>query len=385
MVENKILDLTRFMSHIPTLKALEDSTIIIISHQSRPGKSDFTTLEPHAKKLGELLGKDVRYIDDIFGSRAIDAIKNSDPGDIILLENIRFYSEETLNQNPEKHAETHLVRKLSKVTEFYVNDAFSASHRPHASIIGFPPVLPSYIGLLMKKELSAISRVMKGDGEKLFILGGAKIDDSIMVMKNVLERKIADRVILTGLVANYCMMVRGDKIGRKNEKIVRDSVTGTDDSDTERFLKKFGRKIVFPEDVAVLRRGERKEVSLKELRDDDVIYDIGVESIAKFVDEIKSHDISVMNGPAGVFEDERFALGTFELLRAMTQTSFSFIGGGHISTAAKMAGVDGKLDHVSTGGGASILLLSGEPLIGIETIKTYWNKKWKKLFSRQKT
>ncbi len=382
MVGEKILDLTRFVSHIPTLKALEDSAIVILTHQSRPGKSDFTTLEPHAERLGDLLGRDVRYVDDIFGSRAIELIKRSGSGDVILLENIRFYSEETLNQPPEKHAETHLVRKLSRVADFYVNDAFSASHRPHASIIGFPPVLPSYIGLLMEKELSAISKIMEGDGNKLFILGGAKVDDSIKVMKNVLERKIADRVILTGLVANYCIMVKGQRLGRKNEKIVRDSAGEADQSAIKKLLKKYGDKISFPEDVAVLRDGERKEVPLGKLRDDDVIYDVGIESIAKFVEEIKSHDISVMNGPAGVFEDERFSLGTFELLRAMTKTRFSFIGGGHISTAARMAGVDGRIDHVSTGGGASILLLSGERLVGIETIRTYWNKKWKKRFSK---
>ncbi len=381
MVGNRILDVSRFLAHLKTLRDLADSKVVILAHQSRPGKSDFTTLEAHALKLGDILGRDVYYVDDIFGNRALERIKNLQPGEILLLENVRFYSEEVCVLSPEHHAKTHLVRRLSGVSDVYVNDAFSASHRPHASIVGFPPVLPSFAGWLMEKEISALARVMGSKESKIFILGGAKIDDSVKVMRNILENKIASKVILTGLMANYCLMLKGFNIGTKGEDLVNSAKSNVNDDVVRKLLGKYDNVIMLPVDVGVLDGEERKEIKIEELKDDHVIMDIGVESIARFSEEIQQYYISVINGPAGVFEDERFSLGTFELLRSMCKTSFSFVGGGHISTAAKMAGLERKITHVSTGGGASLLFLSGEPLIGVEMIKKYWNEKWKKKFS----
>ncbi|MFZ2411776.1 MAG: phosphoglycerate kinase, partial [Candidatus Methanoperedens sp.] len=155
-----ILDDSRFRSHLTTLKELEDSKMVILSHQSRAGKSDFTTMEPHSKLLSKLMRKNVDYIDDIFGSHALDSIKKMDNGDVILLENVRFYSEESLERTPKEHAVSHMVRGLSPLCDVFMNDAFSVSHRSHLSVTGFTEVLPGIAGRVMEKEIDSLNRGM---------------------------------------------------------------------------------------------------------------------------------------------------------------------------------------------------------------------------------
>jgi len=157
IVNSTILDTTRFESHIPTLKELENAKVVLLAHQSRPGKRDFTTLKMHASVLTDLLDRYVEYIDEIFSQRVVDKIKGMDVGDVILLENVRFYSEETLKRKAEDHATCHMVRRLKDNFDLFVNDAFSACHRSHASLVGFVPVLPSVVGRLVEKEVTALS------------------------------------------------------------------------------------------------------------------------------------------------------------------------------------------------------------------------------------
>ncbi|HEY9247472.1 MAG TPA: phosphoglycerate kinase, partial [Candidatus Methanoperedens sp.] len=177
-----ILDDSRFRSHVSTLKELEESKVVILSHQSRPGKSDFTTMEPHSKLLSKLMRREISYIDDIFGSNAIESIRGMDTGEIILLENSRFYSEESLERKPQEHAKTHMVKRLSKVCDIFMNDAFSVSHRSHLSVTGFTPVLPSIAGRVMEKEIDSLNKGLScGERPCLYVLGGAKVDDSIKV------------------------------------------------------------------------------------------------------------------------------------------------------------------------------------------------------------
>ncbi len=379
IVDSEIMDTTRFRSHVPTIEELEDCKLVLLAHQSRPGKKDFTTLSKHAEVLSRLLDRDVVYVDELFSECAIRKISEMDEGDVILLENVRFYSEEELKKSPEEHAASHMVSRLSKHFDLYVNDAFSASHRAHASLVGFPVVLPSVVGRLVEKEISALSKALRSDGRKAFVLGGAKISDSVKVMKNVLENDIAEKVFLTGVVANYFLMLTGFDLGEKNVRVIEDNREGVDDGEMRELLERYRDRIVLPVDFGVEMDGGRADLTLEEfagLAEKPPIKDVGSETVRIYSSEIEQYDVAVINGPAGVFEEEEFAYGTFEILKAVSRAGFSVVGGGHISSAARLAGLDERMDHISTGGGASIRFLSGEKLPALEVIRRYWQEKW---------
>ena len=364
-----ILDDMRFRSHLPTLKELSECKIVLLAHQSRPGKSDFTTMLPHASLLSRLLGRRVVYVDDIFGSNACSKIEMMECGDVLMLENIRFYSEEMLNRSVEEHATTYMVKRLAPYFDMFVNDAFSASHRSHLSVIGFTTTLPSYAGRVMEKELYYLGRGLQPDVPVLFVLGGAKADDSMKVMKNTLEKNPSSRVLTTGLVANLLLHASGVDIGEPSVRAL--SSTGLLDflDVAKRLLDEYKDRIGLPIDFAVEKDGKRENVLLKQMPVPYPIMDIGIETMAGFSEEIKRAEVVVMNGPAGVIEMDDYREGTDELLRAATKAKCSLIGGGHISAAVEHAKLKDRLTHVSTGGGAAIQFLSGERLAGVEALK----------------
>jgi len=365
-----ILDDSRFRSHLTTLKELEDSKVVILSHQSRPGKSDFTTMEPHAKLLSKLMRRDINYIDDIFGSHAIESIRKMNTGDIILLENTRFYSEESLERAPKEHTRTHMVKCLAPVCNIFMNDAFSVSHRSHLSVTGFTEVLTSIAGRVMEKEIDSLLRGLScGERPCVYVLGGAKVDDSIKVTRNVLERGCADKVLVTGVVANVFLAASGIKIGNANLNFIEKQGYLPQIEIARELLIRFKKNIELPVDVALNKNDERIEEKVFKLDTELPIHDIGIETMVKFSKEIAEAKTVVMNGPAGVFEKETFALGTYEIIKAGTKSKFSVIGGGHIAAAAEQLGMSGKFSHVSTGGGACIDFLAGEKLPGIEALK----------------
>lgn len=365
-----ILDDSRFRSHLITLKELEDSKVVITSHQSRPGKSDFTTMEPHSKLLSKLMRRDVDYVDDIFGSHALNSIRKMGNGDIILLENTRFYSEESFERTPKEHSRTHMVKRLSPICDVFMNDAFSVSHRSHLSVTGFTEVLPSIAGRVMEKEIDSLNRGLScSERPCIYVLGGTKVDDSIKVTKNVLERGCADRILVTGVVANVFLAAKGVKIGGTNMSFIEKQGYMDQIDIARELLSRFGKNIGLPQDVALNKNDERVEEKVHKLNTELPIHDIGIETMVKFSEEIASAKIVIMNGPAGVFEKEAFALGTYELIKAGTKSGFSVIGGGHIAAAAEQLGISSKFSHVSTGGGACIDYLAGEKLPGIEALK----------------
>jgi phosphoglycerate kinase len=366
----KILDDKRFRGHLPTLRDLEDARVVLMAHQSRAGKKDFTTLEAHARRFSQLLHREVTYVDDIFGSHARESIKAMKPGDVILLENTRFYSEENINRPPEEHAKSHMVKQLYPLFDLFVNDAFAVSHRSHLSVVGFTEVLPSAAGRLMEKEIDSLDMGVRGNEHpSIFVLGGTKADDSIKVIQNVFNRGGVDQVLVTGVVATVFQMAAGINVGEKN----REFVAGLDYADqvaiAKDLLDKNPGKIVFPQDVALDKDGERLDVAMEKIPSDLQIADIGLETIVDFSKKIKEAKIVVLNGTAGIFENEKFALGTTEILKAATESGFSIAGGGHTSAAIEELGLESKFSHVSTGGGASISYLSGDLLPGIEALK----------------
>lgn len=367
---NQILDDKRFREHLPTVQALEDARLVVLTHQSRPGKKDYTTLEAHAAKLERLLGRPVTYVDDIFGRCAREAIRNAKRGDVLMLENLRFSAEENLTLKPEEAKKTILVRRLASMADSYVNDAFGTAHRSQPSIVGMPLALPSVAGLLMEKEVANLSRVFLGAPRPItFVLGGTKVDDSIAVAKNVLERGTADRVIIVGVVGNVFLLAAGYDIGQPSIQLIdhlgyRDEVARAGE-----LLEVYRDRISLPRSVAVREDGERVEYRVSDIPEDGQVLDIGSESIRGFTGEITESGTVVVNGPAGLFEEEEFAIGTYDLLRAASTVEFSVVGGGHSGVAIERLGLEDRFSHISTGGGAAIEFLTGKKMPAIEALE----------------
>jgi phosphoglycerate kinase len=365
-----ILDDRRIKSHLDTLRALEDCRVVLMAHQSRAGKKDFTTLEAHARIASKLLRREVTYVDDIFGSHARDRIRSLQPGEVLLLENTRFYAEESLNRTPAEHAKSHMVKKLAPLFDVFINDAFAVSHRSHCSVVGFTEVLLSAAGILMDKEVAALDRGMKGhEHPTVFSLGGTKADDSIKVTQHVLGRGGVDRVLTSGVPATVFMMASGIDVGPANRKFVEDQGYMDQIPVAARLLKEYPDMIAMPVDVALNKNGERVEMRVDKLPTELPIADIGLETVVGYARELKKAKVAVLNGPTGIFELEKFRLGTEELLRAATESGYSIAGGGHTVAAIEQMELEPKFSHVSMGGGASITYLSGDPMPGIEALK----------------
>jgi phosphoglycerate kinase len=367
---NIILDDKRFREHLPTIRALSDSRVVIVTHQSRPGKKDFTTLEAHAEKLTSLLGKTVKYVDSIFGRHAREAVHAMNVGDVLMLENVRFNAEENLTLKPEEAKKTHLVKKLSSMADVFVNDAFGTAHRSQPTIVGLPLVMRSAGGLLMEKEVTTLSRVFSGAPRPVYmVLGGTKVDDSIDVARHVLANGIADRVMVIGVVANVFLIAAGYNIGKPSTQLIAQLKYQPEIEKAKEILSHYQERVVIPESVAVRQDNHRVEYPIDRIPEDTPVLDLGVDSIASFVGALKKAGTVVFNGPAGVFEDADFATGTYELLRAASQVEFSVVGGGHTAVVIDKLGIEQDFTHISTGGGACIEFLTGKKLPAVDALE----------------
>lgn len=370
-ISGGILDDTRMRLHSETIKELSmgGTKLVLLAHQSRPGKSDFTNLKQHSETLSKILNIKVKFIDSIFSINAKDAIKDLKPGEIILLENARYFSEESLKRPVKEQAKSVMVKQLSPYIDVFINDAFAAAHRSQVSLIGFTQNIPSAAGRVMEKELSIIRNTLENvKSPCVFVLGGMKADDSIMVMENVLRNGTADQVLTTGLVANIILVAAGVNIGELNTKFIA-SQGYTDMIDKcKTLLGEFGDKIVYPIDVAVEKDGERVDVDIDNIPNYSIL-DIGKKSIKDYALIIREAKTIFANGPAGVFENPKFAIGTEDIINAIAfSNGFSIIGGGHIGAATVNLGYSDKVDHISSGGGACINLLAGKKLVAVEAL-----------------
>ncbi|WP_048189778.1 phosphoglycerate kinase [Methanobacterium sp. SMA-27] len=366
-----ILDDTRIRLHAETIGELSNrgAKTVILAHQSRPGKKDFTTLKQHAESLSKILNHKVEYVDDIFGSNARNSISKMKRRDILLLENVRFYSEEILTREPKLQSETHMVQKLSPLADYFINDAFAAAHRSQPSLVGFAFMLPSAAGRVMERELKALYNAMDNVQRPcVYILGGVKVDDSIMVMENVLENGSADYILTTGLVANIFLWGSGINIGKYNKSFIKNRGYCEYVKKSKKLLKNYRDKIIIPKDVAVCMGNKRVEFSVDDIPNHP-IYDIGTDTITEYAGYIRKAETLFANGPAGVFEKEDFNIGTEDILNAIASShAFSIIGGGHLAAAANQMGLSKGISHISSGGGASINLLAGENLPVVEVL-----------------
>ena len=367
-----ILDDTRLKLHAQTVKELSSkgAKVVLLAHQSRPGKKDFSTLAQHADALSGILNLRVKYIDSLFSNAAKEAIKALKPHEILLLENARFYSEETLSRTPLEQSKTHLVTQLSPLIDYFVNDAFAAAHRSQPSLVGFTVNTPSAAGRVMEKELTVIQDALDNvEHPCVFLLGGMKPDDSIDVMENVLSNGTADSVLTTGIVGNIVLWASGADIGEVNKQFIiakgyKDMVTRS-----EELIERFGDKVKYPIDVACQIDGNRVDIDSSEIPNES-IFDIGEKTIALYAKEIRNAKYIFANGPAGVFEDPQFAMGTEDLINAMANSDgFTLIGGGHIAAATAGLGLGEYMSHLSSGGGACISMLAGKELAAVEALK----------------
>jgi phosphoglycerate kinase len=367
-----ILDDTRIRLHAETIGELSNkgAKTVVLAHQSRPGKKDFTTLKQHAESLSKILNHKVEYVDDIFGSNARTAISKMKRKDILLLENVRFYSEEVLKREPKLQSETHMVQKLSPLADYFINDAFAAAHRSQPSLVGFAFMLPSAAGRVMERELKALYTAMNNVQRPcVYILGGVKVDDSIMVMENVLENGSADYILTTGLVANIFLWGAGVDIGEYNKNFIENKGYCEYVKKSKKLLKNYCEQIIIPKDVAVCMENKRVEFSVDKIPNHP-IYDIGTETITEYAGYIRKAETLFANGPAGVFEKEEFNIGTDDILNAIASShAFSIIGGGHLAAAANQMGLSEGISHISSGGGASINLLAGEDLPVVQVLR----------------
>ena len=367
-----ILDDTRLKLHAQTVKELSNkgAKVVLLAHQSRPGKKDFSTLAQHADALSGILNLRVKYIDSLFSNAAKEAIKALKPHEILLLENARFYSEETLSRTPLEQSKTHLVTQLSPLIDYFVNDAFAAAHRSQPSLVGFTVNTPSAAGRVMEKELTVIQDALDNvEHPCVFLLGGMKPDDSIDVMENVLSNGTADSVLTTGIVGNIVLWASGADIGEVNKQFI--IAKGYEDmvARSKELIERFGDKVKYPIDVACQINGNRVDIDSSEIPNES-IFDIGEKTIALYAKEIRNAKYIFANGPAGVFEDPQFAMGTEDLINAMANSDgFTLIGGGHIAAATAGLGLEEYMSHLSSGGGACISMLAGKELAAVEALK----------------
>jgi phosphoglycerate kinase len=366
--DGALSDDARLRAHVDTVAELCDrgARVALLAHQGRPGDDDFADLSVHAERLDELLEAPVDYCDATFSSYARERVADLEDGHAVLLENTRFYSEEYMSFEPEEAAETHLVARLAPVLDAYVNDAFAAAHRSQPSIVGCPTVLPADAGRVMEREIDVLGNIGESAEPRVYVLGGAKVDDSIDVARSVLERGLADAVLATGVVGNAFLLADGVSLGAASAAVVNErsheAVKGAGD-----LLDDFSHRIYMPRDVAVERDGERVELGLDELPAEEPAMDIAARTLAAYADILEDAGTAILNGPAGVYEDELFEEGTRELYEAATRAEMSIVGGGDTAAAMRALGVEG-FGHVSTGGGAALTMLTGGSLTGVEVL-----------------
>lgn len=360
-----ITDDTRIKAALPTINYLieQGGKVILMSHLGRPKgqvKEEFR-LNPVADRLSELLGKEVIKVNDCIGEEPQKAIAKMQPGDVLLLENVRFYAEETKN-------DPQFAKQLAELADVYVNDAFGTAHRAHASTAGVAQYLPAVAGFLMEKELEMLGKALENPQRPFVaVIGGAKVSDKIGVIDNLLDK--VNTLIIGGGMANTFLKAQGYNVGK--------SLLEEDKVDLAKELlekaKNAGIDLLLPVDAVVASSPESTEsqtVSVEQVPADQMILDIGPQTAEKFAAVLKHAATVVWNGPMGVFEIDAFAKGTEFVARALAESNaISIVGGGDSAAAVKKTGVADKISHISTGGGASLEFLEGKELPGVKVLQ----------------
>ena len=360
-----ITDDARIRAALPTIRYLigQGARVILCSHLGRPGGKvvDKLRLTPVAQRLSELLGQPVAKTDDCVGPAVQAVVAAMQPGDVLLLENLRFHAEEEAN-------DPAFARQLADLADVYVNDAFGTAHRAHASTEGVAHYLPAVAGFLMEKEIDYLSRALENPARPFdAIIGGAKVSDKIAVLQNLLGK--VDALLIGGGMANTFLKAQGHEVGQ--------SLVEDDKLDVARSLLAQAQarhvRLFLPVDVVVADKfaadAAWKTVAVTAVPANWCILDVGPQTVKLFANELKAAQTVVWNGPLGVFEFPAFAQGTIALAKALAASrATTIIGGGDSTAAVEQAGVADRITHISTGGGASLEFLEGKTLPGVAAL-----------------
>lgn len=370
----------RIQACIPTLLELSQkgARTVILAHQGSDIEyNNFYTTKPHQAVLQQLIGKEVGFVEDVTGPAAQAAIRQMQDGDILLLDNVRFCSEEqtlfeqTLQLNHQQQAQTQVVQKLAPLADYYLCDAFAAAHRDQPSLCGFEQVLPSMMGRLFEKEYVVISELMEQPARPcVFVLGGAKVGDAFQMMDTVLSKGTADQVLTGGLVANILLAAKGEPIGQGSLDYIHHSGNAKHLDTAKELLAKYPDKLVLPKALAYLQDGKRQEALLSNLPVDASALDISRADAAAYQQIILKAGTVFVNGPMGVFEQAETELGTKMVWDALGDTgAYTVIGGGDSITATTKYGKTAQIGYICTGGGALIRFLTGEELPVVKALR----------------
>ena len=338
VVGKKVVYSDRIAAVSQVLKNYKNHSVVLMAHQGRPGRKDFVSLKQHAKFLK------VKFVPDLFGSKAVNAIKKMKKGDVILLENVRFFKEEF------KSRKTKFVKNLVPLFDKYVNNAFSASlHKKQVSVLSFPKYLPAYKGELMKEEIKHLSKLK--DRKAVYVLGGVKIEDVYPLMKYVLKKNVAIKIV----IGSYLSLILEGKVKHPLTRKFN------------RLFRKYKVKFAVPLDYAVAVNGKRKNVSTDTKRR---VLDIGDKTIKYYFKEIKNTHCIFIKGTMGVFEKKGFEKGSKAVLKAAYGSKFSVVAGGDTVAGIKMFKLNrNRYSYVSLSGGAMLAYLAGKKLPGVEILK----------------
>jgi len=371
----KVTSDVRIKAHAEsTLKELAEkgAKTVVLAHQGRKGDPDYTPLKEHAENLGKILKCPVKYVDEVFGDKAKAAIKDLKEGEILVLENVRSWDKETKSATPEDASKTELVQNLAPLADLFVNDAFAAAHRGHVSMVGFTAVLPSAAGRIMERELKSLSKALeKPEKPCVYVMGGAKADDSLEISKYVLGNGIADYVLVGGVTSQLFLAAKGVDLGTGNMAfLAKKELTGLIPG-IKALMQQYGDKVVVPVDVAIEVNGKRKEIAVNKLPTEHSIFDLGAKTVEYYAKLILGAKSIVISGPMGVYENKEFNYGTKKIFEAIANSkAFSLAGGGNTIAAIQEYGLTKKIGYISTAGGALIEFLMGKKLPGVVALET---------------
>lgn len=349
----KIIESERIKEAAITINELrmKKAKVVVLAHQGKPGKRDFTDLSLHSRFLNKYAK--IKFVSDIIDTKARTSIKNLKNGEAILLDNVRKIKDEF---NPGKNK---LTKFFVSLCDIYVNDAFSVCHRKHTSIVSFPKYLKSCAGRILEREINALKKVKLKD--TLYVLGGAKPEDNIKLLKG-------NKVLACGLFGQTCLLAKGKNLGFQNKFLKK---VGVDNKLLKIIRGKMKKtRVLTPVDFAIKVNGKRQELELEDFPSKYEIFDIGKQTMNKFSKEIRKARSIYMKGPAGYATEKQFAKGTEVFLKTIASSrGFSLIGGGHLSDAIKKSGISRKkFGHISLSGGALLNYIAGEKLPGLEVL-----------------
>jgi phosphoglycerate kinase len=362
--KKKIKESTRIKALVPALEELKDSAVVVMAHQGRPGDKDYSSLSLHFEELKKLIKRPVKFVADVFGEKAIKAIKDLKVGEILLLENVRSWEPENKEVKDFKEAEKlEMIQKLAPLFDYVIQDAFGAAHRAQPSIVGWPKMLA---GPTAVKEFETMNKLLEKPVKPVtMLIGGAKAIDKYNAMKYNLDNNKIDYALCAGLTAVLIFEGIGINTGEPNKQAIAKDLEKLKD-DVKKTYEKYKAKIILPKDLVIDDKGKRKTISVDEMKKYNVVTgDIGEKTIKEFKDIIMKSKTIIANGPPGIFEKEVFFQGSKELTLAMVEATkknkaLTVIGGGEMGAVAEILKVDKDVSYVSTGGGAMLEILSGK-------------------------